>query len=74
MFKEDVDASSKEYAEAEFKVGQMLRGHPNIISIHSFERNHPITIDGVKQNRDFLTLDFCANGDLFSFMSTYGKR
>lgn len=34
----------------------------------------PIKIDGVEQIRDFLTLDYCENSDLFEFMSKYAKN
>lgn len=34
----------------------------------------PIRIDGVIQKRDFLTLDYCENSDLFEFMSKYAKN
>lgn len=74
VFKPYADSLSKGCAEEEYKVGQILRGHPNIIAISSFEKQQPITIDGQVQLRDYLTLDFCENSDLFSFMSTYGKR
>lgn len=74
MFKADADTKSKGCAEEEMRVGHLLRSHPNIISIHSLEQQQPITIDGEEQIRDYLTLDFCENSDLFSFMSNYGKR
>lgn len=51
-----------------------MRGHENVINIASFEQEKPITIDGKEQTRDFLTLDYCENSDLFSFIKNYGKR
>lgn len=74
VFKPYADSLSKGCADEEYRVGQILRGHPNVITINSFEKQQPITIDGVVQVRDYLTLDFCENSDLFSFMSNYGKR
>ena len=57
--------------ETEFTVGSYLRGHPNIIRIDNFERNKPIIIDGKEENRDFIKLEYCRNGDLFDFISKY---
>jgi hypothetical protein len=74
VFKPYSDSQSKGCAEEEYKVGQLMRGHSNIITIKSFEQEKPITIDGTEQIRDYLTLDYCENSDLFSFMSNYGKR
>ena len=34
----------------------------------------PIKIDGIEQTRDFLTLDYSENSDLFEFMSKYAKN
>jgi hypothetical protein len=34
----------------------------------------PIKIEGQEQVRDFLTLDYCENSDLFEFMSKYAKN
>ena len=69
-----MDSLSKDYANEEYKVSQMLRGHPNIVTIGSFEKQQPITVEGQEQIRDYLTMEYCAKGDLFQFMGNYGKR
>ena len=46
VFKPDMDSLSKGYAEEEYRVAQQLRGHPNIVTIGSFEKQQPITVDG----------------------------
>ena len=74
VFKPYSDTQSKGCAEEEYKVGQLMRGHDNIIDITSFEQEKLITIDGKEQTRDFLTLDYCEHSDLFSYVSTFGKR
>lgn len=74
VFKPYTDTQSKGCAEEEYKVGQLMRGHDNVINITSFEQDKPITIEGKEQTRDFLTLDYCEHSDLFSYMSTFGKR
>ena len=38
VFKPDMDSLSYSYAEEEYKVAQQLRGHPNIVTIGSFEK------------------------------------
>jgi len=55
-------------------VSKILENHPNIIKINSFQKQMPIKINGEEQLRDFLTLDYCENSDLFEFMSKYAKN
>ena len=74
VFKPNMDSLSKDYAREEYRVAQMLRGHPNIVTIGSFEKQQPITVEGQVLIRDYLTMEYCANSDLFQFMGNYGKR
>lgn len=46
VFKPEMDSLSKNYANEEYRVAQMLRGHPNIVTIGSFEKQQPITVEG----------------------------
>ena len=71
MFQPFSDSDQQSNAETEFKVSQLLKGHPNIVQVDSFERNCPVIINGLKQNRDFLLLEYCQRGDLCDFLRSY---
>jgi serine/threonine protein kinase len=58
-------------AENEFKVSQILKGHPNIVQIDSYSKNSSVTIEGKQQKRDFMTLEYCERGDLYEFLKQY---
>lgn len=61
-------------AQEECKLAQKLSGNANIIAVHSFQEKQPITIDGIEQVRDYLILEYCEQGDLFSYFCSYGDR
>jgi hypothetical protein len=58
----------------EYRVSQLMKGHPNIVEIRSLELDQTIRIEGKDVVKDFLILDYCENSDLFEFMSKYSKR
>ena len=74
VFKPYSDCDSRKFAEEEYKVSQILKGNRNIININTFEREKPICINGQIEIKDFLTLDYCENSDLFSFLKGYSQR
>ena len=65
---------SRQQTENEFRVSQIMKDHPNIIRVHSHERDQVIRVDGKEETRDFLTLEYCENSDLFEFMAKYANR
>ena len=74
VFKTNMDQISRNCAQNELQVSQQLQAHPNIVSIESLELQQPLTIDGEVTLRNYLSMEYCANGDLFQFMNSYGKR
>lgn len=69
-----MDQISRNCAQNELHVSKQLRGHPNIVCIESLQHQQPLTIDGEVSLQNYLSMEYCANGDLFQFMNSYGKR
>lgn len=46
-------------AKKEFEIGQLLKGHDNIIQIDSFQENQPIKVDEKEETHSFLKMEFC---------------
>ena len=57
-------------AQNECKVANSVVGHPNIIKISEFKHDFVI-IDGIKDKRSFAILEYCKNGDLYEYMTSY---
>lgn len=66
-FKDTMERCS---AQNECKIANSMIGHPNIIKISEFQEDN-IIIDGVKDKRCFAILEYCRNGDLFDYMTSY---
>jgi serine/threonine protein kinase len=71
VFEQFKDKDGLLNADCEYKVAQLLKGHPNIVQIESFRRGGMVELDGAVQTRDFMIMEHCENGDLYDFINKY---
>ena len=57
-------------AKKEYEIGNLLKGHENIIQIESFEENQLIKINDQEETHSFLKMELCKQGDLFDFIAS----
>lgn len=70
VFEPFKDTTDKYNAQNECKVANSVVGHPHIIEISEF-KHESVIIDGVRDQRSFAILEYCKNGDLYEYMTTY---
>ena len=70
VFEPFKDTMDRYNAQNECKVANSVIDHQNIIKISEFKHDYVI-IDNIKEKRSFAILEYCNNGDLYEYMTSY---
>lgn len=54
-------------------MAKRLRDHLNIVKIDSFQKQRYVEVAGVLEKRDFMLMEYCRQGDLYDFMTSYAE-
>lgn len=72
VYETDDNKHNQKMAQNEARVSKYMIGNPNIVHIYDYKKEQLI-INGVEQEKSYLIMEYCSNGDLYEFMKRYLK-